>query len=67
MIGYNEVLKALRIIKETCAMYDECYKCPLADGKYNCMVSDPDRMDPEKWKIKIDAPENIWRAFEEED
>ncbi len=64
MIGNDQILNALRVIKETCANYDECYKCPLADGNYNCMVSY--RTTPERWKIKIDAPEDIWRAFEEE-
>lgn len=64
MIGNNDLLYALRVIKETCSKYDECYKCPLADGNYNCMVSDRTR--PEKWQIKNDAPEDIWRAFEEE-
>ena len=64
MIRNNQILNALRVIKETCAIYDECYKCPLAAGDYNCMVSD--RTTPEKWKIKNDAPEDIWRAFEEE-
>lgn len=59
---HEEMLKALHIIKDTCAevtdQYKDCCLCPFNDGAGYCTVNE---QVPSSWNIKSDEP---WRAFE---
>ena len=58
MYDRNELLKALKVIRDTCNDSD-CKTCPLANGSEACLVQTET---PALWNIKGDE-EVVWRAF----
>lgn len=54
----EEIINALKIIKETCASINSCQKCPFYNGA--CYIN---RTQPEHWNIINEQPA-IWRAFQ---
>lgn len=45
----DELLKALKMIKEICKSNPEdCIECPLADKYGNCGINNP----PEEWRLE---------------
>lgn len=57
----EEILHALTIIKEECAVTD-CHKCPFGTKKGTCNIYSEI---PDFWQIKTEEKEKTWRAFEE--
>lgn len=57
----EEIIGALKIIKEECASHTTCKTCPLwlPDGNPECNVA---YQCPEDWKINNAEPE-VWRAL----
>ena len=53
----EEILKALRVIKETCEEYEDCEVCPLFTND-TCNVT---RRRPEKWEINDNV--EVWRGL----
>jgi hypothetical protein len=54
----EEILNALRIIKDECRG-TVCKYCPFSDDTLKCLV----REHPYEWDIK-EEKEELWRAFE---
>ena len=56
----DEILNALRVIKETCEEAGECENCPLRNKEYNdkCYLMETAPLD---WKIRANS--GTWRAF----
>ena len=57
----GEILKALRIIKETCESYDKENEefCPFYDDSEGCLVS---FSNPDNWKIN-DEVVTVWKGL----
>lgn len=54
----EEIIKAVRTIKEICGKYEACYYCPFCTSSDGCVINGKI---PRKWEIKR---EDIWRVFE---
>lgn len=57
----EEILHALKVIKDTCEEmpeFDPCKHCPLSKNG-NCVLQE---QSPEEWKIGPSTP--VWKAFE---
>lgn len=60
----EEILQALRVIKDVCSQHDDCESCPFQVrdrfGDEGCKIQN-DNDDPSEWNIK-DNDDN-WKAF----
>jgi hypothetical protein len=45
----DELIKALKLIKETCANTDKCITCPLCSGSDDCLINENT---PSDWNIQ---------------
>ena len=54
----EEIINALKIIKETCASQDECNHCPFANKFHDCRVSE---YQPSEWQLNDESTE--WKAL----
>ncbi len=55
MNRYNEIIKALQTIKDTCEDNFDCYECQLGDGDGTCRIMEdvPDTWDIESEPIPV--------------
>lgn len=60
----EEIINALKVIKEECRSHEECKKCPFCDDSIEtptiCMLDR--RYAPGEWELNDIKPET-WRAF----
>lgn len=54
----EEIINALKIIKETCGEYEECTHCPFADKTRACLVCE---YQPSEWQLNDESTE--WKAL----
>lgn len=52
-IEYDDILFAVRVIRDTCKEHSECESCPVNDEYFGCVISN---VIPEQWNI-MDWPE----------
>ena len=56
----EEILKALRVIKDECNENNKCQdSCPFSTGAMRCLII---AMTPNKWKIN-DDPVTHWKGL----
>lgn len=53
----DEILQALKVIKDVCATH-HCQDCPFADDEAVCVINGTN---PNDWVIA--APDPVWRAL----
>lgn len=56
----EEIINALKVIKDECGQYEECENCPFYNEKIYCAIRDPDE-NPSQWDIAEET--EVWRAF----
>lgn len=54
----EEIIKALKTIKNTCKSFLKCSHCPFGTDNSDCVLK---RQSPEEWKIGEET--EVWRAF----
>ena len=57
----EEIINALKVIKDTCEEqqeFDPCKRCPLSKNGACILQEQP----PQEWKIRTSPPE--WKAFD---
>ena len=59
----EDIMEALKIIKNTCAEQEDCYYCPFSSGKRSgngCLINE---LTPNEWCV-TDNPPEPWRAIQ---
>jgi hypothetical protein len=56
----EEIVAALKIIRDECRNSEDCMLCPFGNACPHCILQDGM---PMHWDIVDVEPEKIWRAF----
>ena len=61
----EEIINALKVIKDECADHERCKHCPFGDDGDSCNLVDLVDTDsiPSEWKIAELPPPETWRAL----
>ena len=54
----EEIIKALKVIRDVCDDNGDCVNCPLGNSNGDCMLE----ATPLEWKI-LDENPTVWRAL----
>lgn len=54
----EEIIKALKVIQNTCKSFPRCSQCPFGTNDNDCVLQN---QPPEDWNIGEETA--VWRAF----